>query len=340
MWRSAGRFAPVPWLLLRYWLDFVYLSHLAGLVLPAALGYILSLLAMWIVVKRIGRQKPGWCQNRASYTKEARNVEKILENQFGYVERHLIKYFSLKSVYPASLHPSNPAAQNCGAPIIFCIIPHGVLPLGLMAYPVFSKWFNDRICRWTTAPVVLAMPFISQIVKAGGFIAAKKEVIEETLSKKDQNVGVVLDGIAGMFNDSDESSDERGHVMERKGIVKIALKTGATIIPVYQFGITSLWTIVVDPFGLLERVSCWLNISFVPFYGRWGWPLGPPRRRPLLLAFGEPLAHDQHTPEQLTGDAGRSLIDAHHKKLVAGFQTVFNTHKAAFGWGSKNLQLV
>ena len=35
----------VTWLLLRYWLHFVYLSHLAGLVLLAALGYILSLLA-------------------------------------------------------------------------------------------------------------------------------------------------------------------------------------------------------------------------------------------------------------------------------------------------------
>jgi hypothetical protein len=266
----------------------------------------------------------------------------MMANQFGYCERHGLKYLSVKGVYPASLHPVTAKESGGGGdrPIIFCMIPHGVLPLGLMAYPLFSKWFNHRICRWTTAPVVLRLPVISKIVKAAGFIAAEKTIIEETLSKKDQNVGVVLDGIAGMFNDSDDASDEIGYVMERKGIVKIALKTGATIVPVYQFGVTGLWTIVVDPFGVMERLSNWLNVSLVPFYGRWGWPLGPPRRRPMLLAFGEPILNDQLSSDELAGDVGKTIIYKQHQKLVAGFKTVFDTHKAAFGWGGKSLKLV
>ena len=61
------------------------------------------------------------------------------------------------------------------------------------------------------------------------------------------------------------------------GIVKIALRAGAPLVPVYGFGHTKLWTAIVDPFGLLERISLALDVSLVPFVGRWGWPIGPAR---------------------------------------------------------------
>ena len=122
--------------------------------------------------------------------------------------------------------------------------------------------------------------------------------------------------------------------------MKIALKTGVPIIPVYQFGVTSLWTIVVDPFKIMERLSVWLNISIVPFYGRWGWPMGPPSRLPMLLAFGDPISHPKLTSEELAGEKGVEAINTYHKKLVAGFQKCFDTHKASFGWSKKKLIMV
>jgi len=310
------------------------LSYVAGTVLIVMLVYLIGLLGSWYFVRTVGKKQPGWCQNRACYTKGTQlGPEAILQNQFGYCERHGMKYLSLKAVWPESLHP--PATES--TPLIFCIIPHGVLPLGVMAYPFFSKVFNSRICHWTTAPIVTKMPIIKDIVKATGIIPAKKEVIENMLIKKEESVGVVLDGIAGMFNDSDDSTPlERGHVMERKGIVKIALKAGVPIVPVYQFGVTSLWTIMVDPFGILQRISIYLNISFVPFYGRWGWPLGPPARHPVLLAFGDPIMH----PRMENDTIGKEVLDQYHAKVMAGFQNVFDTHKRAYGWDNKTLKLV
>ena len=40
--------------------------------------------------------------------------------------------------------------------------------------------------------------------------------------------------------------------MRRKGIVKIALRKGAPLVPAYCFGHTELWTIVTDPLGILQ----------------------------------------------------------------------------------------
>merc|ERR1711972_4323 len=88
-----------------------------------------------------------------------------------------------------------------------------------------------------------------------------------------------------------DSKVERGWGMKRKGIVKIALTTGVPLVPIYGFGHSSLWRIVVDPFRILERISIALNVSVVPFCGRpWGLlPFGPPYRLPVLVAIGEPI---------------------------------------------------
>ena len=55
-----------------------------------------------------------------------------------------------------------------------------------------------------------------------------------------------------------------------KGICKISLQTGCPIVPVYGFGHTTLWTVIADPFGILEKLSVYLNVSICPFYGRFG----------------------------------------------------------------------
>jgi 1-acyl-sn-glycerol-3-phosphate acyltransferase len=76
-------------------------------------------------------------------------------------------------------------------------------------------------------------------MKGIGYIPAKASNISDTLTKKEENVGIILDGIAGMF----QSHDEMAYVKKRKGIVKIALRCGVPLVPVYGFGHTSLVSI-------------------------------------------------------------------------------------------------
>ena len=247
--------------------------------------------------------------------------------QYAYTERNTSKYLSLKMLWPKALHYPAMSKQ----PLIFCVVPHGYAPLGITAYPLWSKLFGP-LTRWTTAPVVLKIPIIGSGLRAIGYLPAKTRDIEDTLTKKEQSVGVVLDGIAGMFQVDD--SVEKAYVNSRKGIVKIALRSGAPLVPVYAFGHTSLWRVVTDPFGLLQKLSIKLDVSLVLCLGRWFWPLGPPLRTPVLVALGDPIVCPK------TAEPSKEMVEEYHAKLCAGYQKVFDTHKAAYGWEKKSLQLV
>lgn len=154
------------------------------------------------------------------------------DNQYLFTERNNQKYTSMQFVWPETIQ--RPALLDKA--VIFCVIPHGVAPLGITAYPVWSKLFNDKLCHWTCAPIVLKIPILKRYMRRIGYIPAKTNNIADTLTKKEENVGIILDGIAGMF----QSHDEIGHVKNRKGIIKIALRSGVPIVPVYCFGHTAL----------------------------------------------------------------------------------------------------
>jgi Diacylglycerol acyltransferase len=144
-----------------------------------------------------------------------------------------------------------------------------------------------------------------------------------------------LDGIAGMFSSNNKAPNvETAFLKQRKGIVKIALKAGVPIVPVYGFGHTSLYTVCVDPMGILEMVSSNLQISLTPFLGRWGWILGPPKRLPVTVCLGQPI----HCP--LIANPTQPQIDHYHGLLLDRYKELFETHKEAYGWGHKTLQVV
>jgi hypothetical protein len=70
-------------------------------------------------------------------------------------------------------------------------------------------------------------------MKSVGYIPAKSKNILVALTKKNVNVGIILDGIDGMFHSRTAANDnsEVGAILKRKGIIKIALKAGVPIIP-------------------------------------------------------------------------------------------------------------
>jgi len=247
--------------------------------------------------------------------------------QYLYTERNTAKYLSLRLVWPRSVHE-----KPRGRPVLFLAVPHGFAPLGITGYSLWSKLFGP-LCRWTCAPVVLKIPIVGGFMRRVGYIAAEKRAIEDALVKKGESVGVVLDGIAGMFCPG-TASEEVAFVRSRKGIIKIALRAGATIVPVYGFGHTSLYRIVADPFGLLRALSCKLDTSVVLGIGRWCWPLGPPHRIAVTIALGEPI-DCPHIDAPAVSD-----VDEWHARLLAGFKAVFDTHKAACGAAHKQLRFV
>merc|ERR1740130_1016073 len=251
------------------------------------------------------------------------------QSQYLFTERNTTKYCSLSYVWPSTIH--RPVLEHTN--VIYCLIPHGLAPYGIVGYPYWSKIWNDKLCSWTCAPILLRLPLIGHYMKSIGYIPAKSKNILDALTKKDVNVGIILDGIDGMFHSTND--DEVGAILKRKGIIKIALKAGVPIIPCYGFGHTQLYDIYVDPFGILQYFSKKLNMSLTPFFGRYGWFMGPPKRNvAVTVCLGEPI----YPPSSTSNDENKNnsdiitqdQIDLYHTKLLDGFTTVFETHKSGY----------
>jgi Diacylglycerol acyltransferase len=261
--------------------------------------------------------------------KTTKGDDNIRRAQYLWTERHTTQYLSMSYVWPSTLKlDTKPKQQNA----IFCVIPHGLAPYGIVGYPVWSKLWNSLTCRWTCAPVILTLPLIGTFMKKIGYIPAKSKNILKVLEKGENNVGIILDGIEGMFkNTNPESQKEVGCILSRKGIIKIALKSGTPIIPVYGFGHTNMYTVWVDPFGILQFLSLKLGVSITPFFGRWGWPLGPPHRQVVTMCLGTPIVCPK------VDEPSQSQIDEYHQKLLDGFQRTFNDHKVGFYGKTKGI---
>jgi hypothetical protein len=88
----------------------------------------------------------------------------VYANQFLYTERNITKYLSTKFVWPRSLQRPNMQSPA----LIFCVVPHGVAPIGITAYPLWSRLWNDKLCHWTAAPSVLNIPLVGYFMKKLG----------------------------------------------------------------------------------------------------------------------------------------------------------------------------
>ena len=142
--------------------------------------------------------------------------------------------------------------------------------------------------------------------------------------------GMVPDGVAGIFQCS--TSKEIVNMRTRKGLSKLALRTGTPLFPGYSVGNTSVFDALFDPWGVMEFLSRKLKVSlFVP-YGRFGLPI--PRRSNITMIFGAVI------PVEKVPEPTEKQVDELHEKLCNAIQDIFNTHKVSLGWGDKELIVV
>ncbi|EOD41725.1 hypothetical protein EMIHUDRAFT_460972 [Emiliania huxleyi CCMP1516] len=236
---------------------------------------------------------------------------------------HLInQYFDRKYVLPEEL-------LTLDRPAIICVTPHNILPWSTSG--AISKLFGGRLTDWGGAPVLFKLPMLRPLLAQFGTFPAGKKGIHQSLADGN-NVGLVLDGIAGIvFCRARGHGDEQLYLRKRKAVCAIALQSGAPIVPAYCFGSNEVATVLADPLGLLRWLSIRFDVSLTPFVGRWGVPMGAPRRKPLLLAFG-PAIECTQLPLDCDAAAVSAAVDAKHAELLEGYRTIFETHKEAYGY--------
>lgn len=218
-------------------------------------------------------------------------------------------------------------------PAIVCVAPHGVFPFSLALMLVGAATRTFGLLSPVVADVTVHVPVIGHLIAATAGVRAQAG---EMLSALMRGRRLVMSpgGVAEMFcnrgvEEGDDAPD-RILLSGRRGLVRVALRAGAPLIPVYVFGASELFFLA--PISWLTRpLSRLLRASVIAFVGLYGLPI--PRRVPLLYAVGAPIhtSTAQHAAHVAAGIHGEcACVDEVHMQLVAAMQYLHDKYQPLY----------
>ncbi|CAG2174590.1 unnamed protein product, partial [Oppiella nova] len=245
------------------------------------------------------------------------------------IYRHFAGYFPLKLVKTHDLDPD----KN----YIFACHPHGIISLSHIYHftnnsPSFQQLFNGftvRICgiMWS-----FWFPLCRDSLMAIGLISANKSSIEWCLSGKEGTGGQVVAVIVGGGREAHYAMPYtmRLYLKHRKGFVKIALKHGASLVPVLAFGENELWEQKVFAkdswFGKCQQYAlakCYATIPILKHI--------LPRHIPVTTVVGKPI--DVPKVDNPSDDAVNRL----HIQYINSLEKLFHENKSKYGFNDVKL---
>eukprot|EP00981_Chlorochromonas_danica_P008565 scaffold2224_cov175-Ochromonas_danica.AAC.7 len=240
----------------------------------------------------------------------------------------VIRYFSYKGIYEERLKNHKP--------YILVAPPHGVFPFGniitMMAFPSLAGFSF----RGLAASAAVTLPFFKQFLCTVGAIDASRASATKALNQN-LTLGISTGGVAEIFEtDLSPNGHETIVLKNRKGIVRLAFRTGAGLVPCYLLGNTQLLSLYCggDENSFIKKsflrwISRKLGFGAILFWGRFFLPI--PYRIPIVGLLGKPI--DVPKKEHPTEEE----IEFYHNLLLQKMAELFDKYKAKYGWENKEL---
>lgn len=190
-------------------------------------------------------------------------------------------------------------------------------------YPIYSG-----------ASVMLYLPFVRRFVTMVGWTSVTKAGLSRVLDTKKYGpsypfsiVHLVVGGIHEMFYTPGYAVNEQIIITKRKGFIKLALETGADIIPMYSFGANQTYYRIAGPNSWMCKVSTALRVSLTPWFGRFWIPFGfLPFCQPILTVSGDVFP----VPKVATGAVTDELVQQVHADFSKALRQLFDTYKKVY----------
>jgi 2-acylglycerol O-acyltransferase 2 len=199
------------------------------------------------------------------------------------------------------------------------VCPHGVISFGGICSALVGNDFGlpirqNIVDRFPTAvaSVLINFPIMKHVLGIFGLLDASKKSLTRQI-KNGKSFVLYPGGIAELFL----SSPRREMLLVRKGFIKLALTTGADVIPLYLLGNTTVLEVMRHP--ALMKLSRSIGASLTFFWGRWNLPF--PKPDPLIYVRAPPLGMPKI--ENPTSED----IDKWHKIYMNEVQRLFDTYK-------------
>ncbi|XP_078101015.1 2-acylglycerol O-acyltransferase 1 [Sander vitreus] len=244
--------------------------------------------------------------------------------------KHYRDYFPITLVKTVDLDPT----RN----YIFGFHPHGVLVAGAFGNfcteaTGFSRLFPGLRSHLLMLPFWFRVPLFRDYIMLGGLVSSCKSSLSH-LSSRPGGGNVAVLAVGG----APEALDARPgaltlQIKNRKGFIKLALKHGAQLVPVFSFGENELFDQMENPSGsslrkLQNRLQSIMGVAMPLFHARgvFQYSFGlMPYRKPIHTVVGSPVPVVQ-TPSPSNED-----IESLHQVYLQSLTELFETHKHRYG---------
>ena len=211
--------------------------------------------------------------------------------------KHVPAYFNYTEVREFSVEEGLSMMKR--RPLIGACHPHGVFSFGGLASAVASlgSWYEPENMPLAAATSVLATPILKHLLGIFSLVPASRSSLRQVIGRERRSVVLYPGGIAELFASHPE--EEILYARKRRGHIKMALTSGADILPVYFIGNTR--TLVLLNNGLLRFLARATGISLTVFWGAklFGFiPTPCPSREKIVGVFGKPLGMPMLDMEQ------------------------------------------
>ncbi|RAK75994.1 diacylglycerol acyltransferase type 2A [Aspergillus fijiensis CBS 313.89] len=228
------------------------------------------------------------------------------------------------SYFPARLHRSEPLPPT--RKYIFGYHPHGIISHGAFAAFAtealgFSKLFPGITNTLLTLDSNFRIPFYREYALAMGIASVSRESCENILTKGGTDGEGMGRAITIVIGGARESLDALPHTLRlvlkrRKGFIKLAIRTGADLVPILAFGENDLYEQVrsedhpiIHKFQMLVKRAMGFTIPLFHARGIFNYDVGlMPYRRPLNIVVGRPIRVTQQKDREKVDDKYVNLL--------------------------------
>ena len=256
-----------------------------------------------------------------------------------------LKVWSLfASYFPARLHRTTklPATRK----YIFGYHPHGIISHGAFAaFGTEALGFKELYPGITNTLLTLdanfRLPFYRDYILALGIASVSKESIENILSQggaDGEGMGRAVTIVVGGARESLDAQPKtlRLVLKSRKGFVKIAIRSGADLVPVLAFGENELYDQAqADEHPYIFKFQMFVKKAFgftIPLFharGIFNYDVGlMPYRRSLNVVVGKPIRVVQQG--SAGGKVDEGYIDQIHAEYVTELERLWEEYRTIF----------
>ncbi|XP_017467287.1 PREDICTED: 2-acylglycerol O-acyltransferase 2-like [Rhagoletis zephyria] len=249
---------------------------------------------------------------------------------------------SLRRYFPIELVKTEDLPAN--RHYLFATFPHGVLTYGSAVNAGFDidNWlalFPGIRPKHTVLNLTYVTPLLYDFFRLSGFISVSEKSVMNHLTSRWKGDGFSSNGVVIVVGGAQEALDSRPgqyelSLLKRKGFVRVAIKSGAAIVPCFTFGEVDSFDRWDGKWALMWQlcVKRLTGISLPLMKGRGGFPM--PFRRRIVQVVGAPIEVQQ-------SDIPRpEYVDEIHKKVVEGVNNLFETYKQKYIDDYENVKLI